>query len=856
MWKLIGAVVSLLGLSSAAFAAFAIFQTFQVAQTPQIFYNIVSDGGAACNGDVQQVTRTVTITNGGSGNRNVNVTTNTFTSGDVGKAIAVDGAGNSGGRYLGTIASFTDAQNIVLGSNVGTVLTSTSTTVTFGTNDSPAFAAFNTWARANQSADTQTVLTIPNGSSCWFGSQIATAGTQLSNAFAAGIYNLLVEGAGATINSVGGSGFFLGGQGIINIGLTAPTGISARVETANIGDSTVTLTAASYSAGYISRFSVGKWIMIGGLDVQGTFLSPQGFPPNHRYFEWRQITAVCNNTGPCVGTATVTLDRPLTKYYCSCWPNFTSGNNFEVDQGGPATIYALNDTWPNTAEYRGASGNNLTISQEGQTYAGLRHVTYRYITFTGLHGAIPTQNETFSAINVDYGFTQMEMDKLVGTMALDGVTIHKIVQQSTSTDRMIIRNSTFTLGLDGGGNYTEITDSSLGAWAPGGPWAYGSLGTDNEVICTRCTVTSFSNLFGFVNNEQPPFWTKSGGVITMPLAAAQGSGPGQRFFVPDARVYMNLGSTNPPIIFACCTTIGSFEVGTISADSWPAVDNQTVSAAVTSTNGSRTVTVAGSSFSAADIGKTIIIPGARVNNADLRTWILGVSGSGPQDLTIGTQATRSQTAVTQTLQWGTANMYINTNQSGGWPDLTGFSTNGIILRTGGSWKFTCDTCSGDPNLVGMSVQAGATPQAPLNTYNSRTFTPSASGSQGTMYSVGLIQSLRINVTNAATAAGAVSLTFGQFKTDLVDHTTPGAVVPFDLSTSKLAINLKQAGDRVITSSGITCNGVPGGCSGDTFSSIPDISKLWVHQASIQPWVQNSFTGAPQFTVTIQTNNLQ
>ena len=120
-----------------------------------------------------------------------------------------------------------------------------------------------------------------------------------------------------------------------------------------------------------------------------------------------------------------------------------------------------------TVEYRG-----LTINQEGQTYSPARHVTYRGVTFGGGHGGIPTQNETWSAINTSFANVNMETDKLIGTMTMDGVTIKQIVFQSSSTDLFIMKNSTVTNRLDGGGKRTEITDSKLNIFGPG-IWAYG-----------------------------------------------------------------------------------------------------------------------------------------------------------------------------------------------------------------------------------------------------------------------------------------------------------------------------------------------------------------------------------------------
>ena len=350
----------------------------------QIFYNIVADGGAACNGDVVTVTRSISI---GRGARALSISADTFSSGDVGKAIVVPGAGNGGGKLFARIASFTNAQSVILDRGAVAGLSAASKDISYGTDDAPKFMAFNKWARENQ-AGKQVVLTVPKGANCWFGSSVWSTSVSLDNAWAAGINNLVVEGAGATINSVGGAGFWLGGRGVCQAGIAAANGCSARIETAQAGAKQIALTPSSLAAGYISRFPVGKWLMLGGLDTQGLWKAPYGFPPNQTFFEWRQVTGADTATG------VITLDRPLSNTYLSTWPNYNQGSNFEADNGGPATIWAVDDTWNSTVEYRG-----LTINQEGQTYSPARHVTYRGVTFGGGHGGIPTQNETWSAIN-------------------------------------------------------------------------------------------------------------------------------------------------------------------------------------------------------------------------------------------------------------------------------------------------------------------------------------------------------------------------------------------------------------------------------------------------------------------------
>lgn len=824
--------------------------------SPQIAYNIKTDGGAACNGDKQTLTRTLSITNGAAV---LTASTSTFSPSDAGKTIRIPGANAFGdGVLVATIlASPTPtATQVTLSGNASATLSAVSTTFTYGSDDAPAFVAFNTWARANQGSSNQVVLTIPQYSTCWFGTGQIISGISGTNAWPAFINNLLVEGTGATIDSVDGSPFSLGGLGTCFVGLA--TGCTARIQTASAGSSTVTLTAAS--ASYISRFSVGSTIMVGGLDPQALFSPTTGFgdPVNVWAFEWKKIVSCNASPTVCTGT-TITLDSPLTLSYSDQWPQQNAGDVFHSDGAGPATIWALHPSWDAIREYRG-----LTISQSGQTYAGGRSVTYRNATFTGNNGAIPTQNETFSAINTNYAFTNMETDKLIGTTTFDGVQIAKVVNQSTSTKRFIVRNSTFSTGLDGGAQYTEISDSNLGAWAPG-IWVYGSLRPTDATTCTRCTISSINFTFGPTSQSDFNYYTKSGGTITMPNSGAQGSGPGQRYFVPGALVYYATFNTNPPIAFSCCESLGSFQVTTITADPWPSItDDQTLTTTVNITNGSKALNVPAGPFVSGDVGKTIAISGAGSGGGNLYTVITGFSSA--TDVTLY-NAAGTTVASSKVIQWGTSNTYIGTNQSGGFPSTTGFnSSNFLSFKTTGVPNITCDVCNaGSPSSdgYGISLQAGATAAKPLGSYLSKQYTPtSAQGGLGAFNVRGIFKGMSVNVTAAATAAGAVTLSpVAQFGTNtLVSQNTPSAPAPVSWTAGNFSINLKQTGNRAISASGVvTCNGVVGagtGCAGDNIVPPANMATMWIPFGTFNPYMGSSFTGAPTFTITLQTDPIQ
>lgn len=830
-------------------AAFSIVQT-ALSSTPQIFYNIITDGGATCNDNHQTVTRTISITSGTKVLTTGGVSTFTNPT-DVGKVILVPGMDSAGTGGYNVIASVDSPTQVTLQNNSTVTISAVSTTFTFGTSDSAAFKAFNTWALANQGSN-QVVLTIPAGSVCWFGSTVA-------GKWASGIKNLIVEGTGATISSLSGSGFQLGGTGTCFVGLSSAAGCSARIQTVAAGASTITLTSASASAGYISRFSVGSRILVGGLDPQALFSPTTGFgdPVNLWAFEWKTVVSCNASPTVCTGT-TLTLDSPLTISVDSSWPQYNAGDNGHSDSGGPASIWAMDPSWETTLEYRG-----LTISQDGQTYARGRNLTYRNVTFTGGHGGIPTENESFSAINSDYSTVQMETDKLVGTMLLDGVTIVKIVNQSTATKRLIIRNSTFTSGLDGGAQYTEISDSNLAGWAPGIA-AYGSLRPTDVTTCTRCTISGINYNFGPTSQGDYNYFLKSGGTITMPNSGAQGSGPGQRYWVPGALVYYATTTTNPPIAFSCCESVGSFQVTTITSDPWPSItDNQTLTTTVNITSGSKNLNVPAGPFVSGDVNKVIIVPGAAGSGGNLYTIITGFTSS--TDVTLY-NAAGTTVAGSTAIQWGTSNTYINTNQSGGFPNISALSTLPIYLKTTGTPNITCDQCNvGQPTTDGyaISLQAGASANKPLGSYVSKQYTPtSAQGSLAAFNARGIFKGMSVNVTVAATSAGSVTFSpVGQFQTfSLVSQNTPGAPAPVTWTNGNFSINLKQTGDRAISASGVvTCNGVVGagtGCAGDNIVPPANMATMWIPYGAFSPYMGSTHTSAPTFTITMQTDPIQ
>ncbi|HEX7962071.1 MAG TPA: hypothetical protein VF493_19285, partial [Terriglobales bacterium] len=251
-------------LQDAQKAAFSIVQTYLPPTVPQITCNmatgVASVGGpcttppslGVCNGDMLTVTRTTSIT---SGTKNLTVTADTFVAGDVSKTILVPGAAGGGGQLETTIDSVGawngTTQTIVLHINANTTLSSVSTILKYGTDDATVFAQFNVWALANQGSN-QVVQTLPTSGTCWFAIQQGGGAIK----WVAGIKNLVVEGNNSTLDGRT-VGWYAGSTGgaICQKGLTDGSGCSARIKTVSASSSTIELTAASFAAGYISRFS-------------------------------------------------------------------------------------------------------------------------------------------------------------------------------------------------------------------------------------------------------------------------------------------------------------------------------------------------------------------------------------------------------------------------------------------------------------------------------------------------------------------------------------------------------------------------------------------------------------------------
>jgi hypothetical protein len=449
---------------------------------------------------------------------------------------------------------------------------------------------------------------------------------------------------------------------------------------------------------------------------------------------------------------------PLQNTYKSTWPNYNSGSQFEVDAGGPGTLYALDPSWDTQVEYRG-----LTISQNNfQTYANGRSVTYRDVKFTGAACAIPTQNYLWQAINTDMSGCNMEVDKLVTSMVLDRVTINQIKFQSSSTDLVTISNSTIKSQLGGTPKKAVISDTKITDFRPGA-YAYGR---SDEVICTNCVFSNFQpgGVYesGFGSNPVQISYSMSNGVISFPNgtavlgAANNGSG----------KVRLTVAST----------------AGLASNDR---VNVSGIAGTYEANGGNKLITVIDATH--------VDLPEASFANSFKSGGFISLYAPrwavpGTYLLWVGSQGTGPVFRVLDVTQDQNFT-YIKTDQAGGFPAYSGAK---LAIRVHPAPKFTCRNCSGSNDALDLS---SAPAGAPLYSYSKRTYSASSGTTPGLKVNMwGKLSSAKFNVTTPA--SGPLQFQLSQFNNwPVMDGR--GAVANFGP-----AINMAVAGQRTVTRTGV------------------------------------------------------
>lgn len=706
---------------------------------------------------------------------------------------------------------------VATGVGAGTCMT-TPATCNGVADDAAAFATFNNWAVNTWQASHSGLIEwdFPHGSTCI----LAGIGncSNGSSCPGTGIKQLLVvglgfsgNGDGATWSDNGGRGFFLGAfHGVCQKGLSEPDGCSARIATVSAGASCVTLLDPTL----LGRFSVGNPISVTGVDGQG-----EGFPPNPYYHEYPgNITSV--NGVPSVpgsGTNIVCFDTPLLNAYKSTWPVFSAGGPNDADQGGPATIYALDPAWDTAQEYRG-----LTLTQNGQIYAIGRDITFRNVRFDNGCG-IPTQNKSWKVINGDLSGCAIEVDKINGVVEMDNAAIHQVVFQSSSVDNFILNNSTVT-GINSAINGTPKkftgTNITVDTFSPG---AY-VIGRTNEVDCTNCTLSTitpqgvldqgeFQGIPGHYGIQN--IYTMSGGVIAIPRAQPISSAANS--------------PSHPGWIRLTVPTTAAWTTGQLAPvegnGSGPCGANTVYPLIIIS---GTQVDLQGSTFTATCTGF--------LGNFDPVGW----SVPGTNLYWSGKFSFVPPVFQVTDLDQDSINTYVHTTLTGGFPTIP-LDVDGLLkLRVHPAPKVTCTNCTGDQLALSMSL---ATPGSPLGSYFQTTL--NSTNQSTSPFVFGALTSVQFNVTSAYTGGGTPHIDLGG--PFLID---PGGAT-FSAWNNEV-VNPKNPGGtpglRTVTTSGVT-----GSQTGDALVS-PGASWFPALPKQVTAEFTSSVTGDPvTATVTIQTD---
>lgn len=374
-----------------------------------------------------------------------------------------------------------------------------------------ALSAFNT-AYAAFSGHTR--LTIPAGT-------YAHSGDQWWGRL--GGDRLTIAAPGVTISGIGG---------FAKIALFDDDQHHANIETVSAGASTVSLVTPAQT----SRFSVGQWAIITEGDMQG-----YGSPPNPWKFEFRKVESI--------GDGTLTFTAPLDNSYSDTIPNYAAGGAFQPYLGGPATAYALSDTWDQEIEMQG-----VTVPDMGGLFYGKTRVAkYTDCTFE-TYGPCPTMNILFRSLRcTGAGTGGLEIDKCVHRIEFID-SMHRAVDfQSASINELYVENMTQSPNArwrGGASRGNTFINLSTGLFSFG-EMNYGPMGQTTMTDCVATTGTWFSdNVFPFSD------YTEEGGGILSYLG-----GPS-----PESRIgYWAIPGNNCVLLDTSNGFARSFQVSDVSA---------------------------------------------------------------------------------------------------------------------------------------------------------------------------------------------------------------------------------------------------------------------------------------------------
>jgi hypothetical protein len=603
-------------------------------------------------------------------------------------------------------------------------------------NDSPAFANFQTlasaWDAANPGATGSIVLNIPN-STCWFlgSTGIAPFKWVMNPSGYAGQARVRVVGAGTSSKlSDGGTGggFFPGGGGQFGNNTS-----QTRVTTVSKGATALNFTACPGAgcAAALALFAPGAPVLMTGVDLQG-----EGQPTNPAFWDFLTVATV---------TATgVTVTTPITHDYKSTWPNYSTGNGFQPDQGGPGTLYVLDPTWNVSIEL-----NRLILDQgagAGGSVTNGKSVTLKNVVITSAATSCqgPSVNGFLAWINVTATNCTVEVDKLIDTFVLQNVTaITNVDWQSASAKQFIASEVTASSFLGAGGINNIVANSSpaelhLGSHGYGA--SYGRdyiIGNNIPILIVGSASQSMINLRG----------TWSGGVLTVPpnftFSAAQNSSaapcsaaPGNICLTVSSTTGWSTGMATDTIVLSGSASCQGDWILTV-VDATHVILNGSTFAA-TCTGGSATLPLKwavpganlywdGANTSQGPMAQVLDV-GASGANTTVTTSLAGAFPTMPLNSGVATVKVQSVPQVFASGNYGSA-AAIDLNQT---PAGAPYGSYSKLIVAGTNGSYASVPASGSPTVTGNPSTPYTVPVWGQMVGINLTVGPAYSGSTGTM----------------------------------------------------------------------------------------------------------------------------
>jgi hypothetical protein len=352
------------------------------------------------------------------------------------------------------------------------------------TNCTTAFTNFRTFARTQN--PNLVLLYIPPGTYLIH---------DTANVFG-GISNLIISGYGATIT-------FPDSFRITDTaGFRQVANKSARLHTVSTGDTAATL----ITAGDAANFSVGRWCAIAALEWQGI----NGFPPNHHYIQYVQITGIA--------AGVISFFPAAIQSYLDTFPETSTYPTppFVYDPGGPATLFLMDGNlsapataWDTQIEVYGVTFTNTGGSGGAQINGPGRRVEYIDCAFVAC-GPTPSQNILFRATRCTTDTVQIEVDKECERVEFIDCDLFALTVQSSSIQYLLIDGTTVTDHNNGTARRQLIKGASDLVNVQVSPAGYGA--TEELIIESPAVIHTLTA--NNANRQTYGSFTQSGGDLT------------------------------------------------------------------------------------------------------------------------------------------------------------------------------------------------------------------------------------------------------------------------------------------------------------------------------------------------------